>query len=231
LSPVSTEKDDQQHPGDEAADVGEVGHAAGALQVAGVHRCGTEEELHHDPKAEEEDRRDLADGDEDEDRNQRGHPLLRIEHDVGAEHAGNRPRGTDRRHARRGIHHRVGQRGDQAAREIEEEVSGVPEAILDVVAEDPEVEHVPAEVQPPAVKKHRHEHGDDVRQQRAGQVPETRRNEGDVEQHRLDLRPEGDLPEKHQHVDDDEDDVDHRRGASRVVVSEREQAAILLRAA
>ena len=38
----------------------------------------------------------------------------------------------------------------------------MPEAVLDVVAEDPQVEHVAAEVQPAAVHEHGGENGRDV---------------------------------------------------------------------
>src|SRR5207244_2801625 len=55
------------------------------------------------------------------------------------------------------------------------------------VAEDPEVEHVPAQMQPSCVKEHGEEHADDVHRMKWG-VPETRRNEADLEEHALQSR-------------------------------------------
>ena len=87
---------------------------------------------------------------------QQGHDArVRVERDVGAEHAGDRARRADRRAAREaglGPDVRVGRR--PAAEQVEDQVAHVPEAVLDVVAEDPEVEHVPDDVGPAAVQEH-----------------------------------------------------------------------------
>ena len=47
------------------------------------------------------------------------------------------------------------QRRDGAAHQVEDEVAPVPEPVFDVVAEDPQVEHVAEEVQPATVQEHR----------------------------------------------------------------------------
>ena len=56
----------------------------------------------------------------------------------------------------------LGERRGDAAEQIEDQELHVPEAVLDVVAEDPQVEHVAAEVQPAAVHEHGAENGRDV---------------------------------------------------------------------
>jgi hypothetical protein len=52
----------------------------------------------------------------------------------------------------------VGERGHDAGSHVEDQVAHVPEAVLDVVAEDPEEEHVAAEVEQAAVEEHRRHH-------------------------------------------------------------------------
>jgi len=106
--------------------------------------------------------KNVLNGDEEDDRDQRRHPRFREQQQVGAEDSGDGTRGADRRHARGGVEERVGQRREEAAGDVEDEIAEVVEAVLDVVAEDPEVEHVAAEVQPAAVHKHRGENGDEI---------------------------------------------------------------------
>ena len=49
----------------------------------------------------------------------------------------------------------LGQPGGESANQVEEEIAGVAHHVLDVVAEDPEEEHVAADVEPAAVEEHR----------------------------------------------------------------------------
>ena len=59
-----------------------------------------------------------------------------------------------------GVEQHVGDRRDDAAQQVEEHEARRAQAVFDVVAEDPEEEHVAAEVQPPAVQEHRHDDGE-----------------------------------------------------------------------
>lgn len=77
---------------------------------------------------------------------------------VCPQHAGNRP--ARAYHRNRGV--RIGQRvavcGHDPGKEIEHDEPHVAERVLDVVAEYPEVEHVPREVKKAAVQEHGGEH-------------------------------------------------------------------------
>src|SRR5205085_11012806 len=98
-----------------------------------------------------------------------------------AEYARNRTGRTDGRDVRRRVERRMRERRGNAARDIEDCVADVTEAVLDVVAEDPEVEHVAADVQETAVQEHRREHRHDVALPIAWN-PEVPRDECDLEQ-------------------------------------------------
>ena len=125
-------------------------------------------ELHHEPQPEQVDRRDLDD--HDRERDEREHPRLRIQHEVGAHDAGYRARRPDHRHERARRRGRLRQGCSGAAQQVEQQEAAVPHAVLDVVAEDPEVEHVAGEVHQTAVHEHR---GDD------GQPREGRRHQAE----------------------------------------------------
>jgi len=58
----------------------------------------------------------------------------------------------------------VGDVAEQPAQHVEDQVADVPQTILHVVPEDPQVPHVADEVKPPAVQ----EHGREERQEDAG---------------------------------------------------------------
>ena len=82
----------------------------------------------------------------------------------------------------------------------------VAHAVLDVVAEDPQVQHVAADVHQPAVQEHRR----DERDQR-----ELGGNQAVGEDERLPAGAERELIREHQHVQHDDADRDHRRRSGR----------------
>src|SRR6185503_5331785 len=99
---------------------------------------------------------------------------------------------------------RLAERGGDTAQQIEGQEPAVSHAVLDVVAEDPEIEHVAGDVQKAAVEKHR---GDD-------RYPrEVRRNQAVGEDEVVDVVAERELIQKHQRIDDDQRDGDVRRRA------------------
>ena len=55
------------------------------------------------------------------------------------------------------------ERGGHTGEDVEENIARVPHRILDVVTEDPEVEHVADQMHEPAVKKHAREDAQDGR--------------------------------------------------------------------
>src|SRR5206468_1930349 len=142
---------------EEGADMGEEGDAAARSRV-GDGKAALPE-LEDEPTAEEEERRqrDDEEADEGEDAGRRQ------EEEVGAEDARDRAARTEIGDTRR-RHTRVVEgdpglcgRGGEARGEVPEEIAHPPERILDVVAEDPEEEHVPEDVEPARMHEHRAE--------------------------------------------------------------------------
>src|SRR5206468_794143 len=97
----------------------------------------------------------------------------------------------------------------------------------DVVAKDPEVEHVPTEMQPSAMQEHRDQDADEIHGIER-RNPEAGRNESDQKEVALDVRTEGELPEKDKDVRRDQDIVDDRDGAARIAIGERDHSRRIL---
>src|SRR5579884_4238043 len=216
------EDPDEDHPGDEAADVREEGDASGLLGDA--ERADPADELEEDPDADHDPGRDEDDRDEDAEKDQRADVALREEDDVGAEHAGDGAAGADQRHGARRVDEDLGQSGDDTADQVEDRVLVVSERVLDVVAEDPEEEHVEADVRPTTVHELRG-------QERVELMPvrDLVRDRAPAQDKIFNLRVR-----KRQHVEEDEgvehDDgvVDDRREAAAVVlVADRDHAPLL----
>ena len=99
--------------------------------------------------------------------------------------------------------------------EIEEQELEPAETILDIVAEDPQEQHVAEQMHPAAVQEHRGEDGIGIGCRRIG---EARRDEGKLLDEPV---ARGELDQEHDHVERDEDDRDDRHGAAlRVVVAQ-----------
>src|SRR6476646_4284262 len=124
----------------EPADVGEECHPAAGLDHA--QRCQAVEQLEHEPEAEHDDRRDIDQLVEEAEKDQRRHPGTREEHEVDTERRRDRPRGADRRDGGCRVDGDLCHDDARATEKIEAKEPGPAEAILDVVAEDPQVEHV-----------------------------------------------------------------------------------------
>ena len=116
----------------------------------------------------------------------------------------------------------LGERRRDAAEQIEDQELHVPEAVLDVVAEDPQVQHVAAEVQPAAVHEHGGENGRDVGPRMVREAP---RHEGPFVDELVAVLQ---LQEEDQHVDGNEDVGDVRRRAPQgVVIADRKHLSAL----
>jgi hypothetical protein len=57
----------------------------------------------------------------------------------------------------------MGHTSPDAAEQIEDEVTYMPQHILNIVAKDPEIEHVPDNMEPPSMEKQRTEEGEENR--------------------------------------------------------------------
>src|SRR3954451_8571214 len=148
----ATDEQPHERTGDEAGDVLEEGHAPAA---AGHAEGGDAvDELEGEPQAQEDDRRALEELVEEAEEDERQHPSPRVQDDIRAEDRGDRPRRAD--HGRRGVRadHHLRAGGHEAAEDVEEEEAEPAEAVLDVVAEDPQVQHVADQVDPAAVEEH-----------------------------------------------------------------------------
>lgn len=73
---------------------------------------------------------------------------------IGAEYCGDGAAGSHHGDLRRRIGHRMGERSQNPTQDVEDDVFGVPHRIFDVIAEDPEIEHVAQQMHPAAVEKH-----------------------------------------------------------------------------
>ena len=135
----------EDETGHEAADVGHVRHAAGLLTDG--EGADAVDELEDGPHADGDDGRDRHQEPEDED----GHAVRREQDDVGAQDAGDGAGRAEAGDDRARIDEDVRQAADDAGGNVEERVGQVADAVLDVVAEDPQEEHVAGEVEPAAV--------------------------------------------------------------------------------
>ena len=120
-----------------------------------------------------------------------------IEHEIRAHDTGDRAARANHRDDGVGRRERLTERSRNAAQQVEREEASVAHAVFDVVPEDPEIEHVPCDVQEAAVKKHRCEHAD---------PGEVRGDEAEREHELIDGRPERELIQKDEHVERDERD-------------------------
>jgi hypothetical protein len=169
LAPAGGEELDEDEPGHEASDVRSVGDAA-PFRLATEH-AQAGDELEGEPDADRDPgghlRRAPA--------HQHAHAPAGVQEHVAPEHTRDRTRRAEARHegvamGGDGREH-VGQGREYSAGEIEEQVAQATQLVLEVVPEDPEVEHVAEKVREAAVHEHRYQqrqvHG-------AGSGPEAR---------------------------------------------------------
>ena len=86
------------------------------------------------------------DGDEESEKDQGFDLGGRKEDEVGAQDAGNRSAGADHWNLRIPVCGYVAEGGDDAAQEIEKQKADFPQHVFNVVAEYPEVQHVPGQM-------------------------------------------------------------------------------------
>src|SRR6185369_14865463 len=181
------------------------------------------------PQAEQDHGRDLEQLVEEPEVDERLDPGPRVQDEIGAQDGGDRPRCADHRHRRVRRDRDLRERRHDSAGEVEREVRQPTQPVLDVVSEDPQIEHVRADVEQPAVQEHAREDGRDGSrdipapgQVRGDQpVGEEQAVETPVAVGRLDRE----LDEEHREADGDEADRDHRPAASRIGVTEGDHGA------
>ena len=96
-----------------------------------------------------------------------------MKHEVGAEDARDGAARADGGDLRGGLHGGVGEPRHHAAEEIEDREAPVAHRVFDVVAENPEIEHVAEQVHEAPVQKHRGDDGEPGRHRHhVGLAPE-----------------------------------------------------------
>ena len=118
------------------------------------------EDLQHEPESEHDDGREPHRKEDEDDRDERENTGAREPHDVGAHDDRDRARRAQER--RRGVEvaENVHCRRNDTADQIEHQEPEATELVLDVVAEDPQEQHVPEHVQDRRVEEHREQHGE-----------------------------------------------------------------------
>jgi hypothetical protein len=221
----------EHHACEEPADVSEPRDASNfRASRRGAHGEIAEEQLHEDPKPDHDHGRDVYEPPEEREAHEREDARVGEQEEIRAEDAGHRAAGADHRDVRARGGQRLRDRRRDARQEIEDEESPVPQRILDVVAEDPQIEHVADDV-------HRvervHEHRGEDRHQRAREIVQPGAGAGEPARHRAELEDErfrrsipsdaeGHLVEVDQHVEHDEGDRHQRHGAAGDVVAQRD---------
>jgi hypothetical protein len=118
----------------------------------------------------------------------------------------------------------------RTAQEVEQDETDVPQPVLDIVPEDPEIQHVADDVHPAAMHEHRGQDrqlGRDagkVRRQAVVAEQHGRHDAVGIDGYRAGLLRQGLLPEEHQRAQPDDADGDDRRNRRRIVVAQRDQA-------
>src|SRR5215471_11357712 len=164
-APLSRPQDQKQrHSGQEASEMGKPRD----LSSFRPGRPGDQaaQELDQEPEPQDEERGDADQADEEAHDDEGEDVGSRKKQQIGAEHPGHRPARSDHGDGRVRIERHLRERGDKARRQIEDQKSTVTQGVLDVVAEDPQVEHVAADVQEAPVQEHRRENGEDRRKDR-----------------------------------------------------------------
>ena len=113
-----------------------------------------------------------------------------------------------------GIHRDLAERRRDAAEQVEHDEAAVADAVLDVVAEDPQVPHVADDVRPAAVQEHRRHERRQMKVRRHDAVP-------DDEQLEV-ARLERQLEHPRERVQDDDGDGDERERSRRDDVAKRD---------
>ena len=166
-----------------------------------------------------------------ENKDQSQHPRPRIENDVSPHYAGDGATGPERGKGGVVIKNNVCETRTNAANEIEEEVGEVAEVVFDVVAENPEEEHVSCDMHKAAVQEHTGENGEkrgfevSVAAESAADVG----GDGGVGHHEglVLVRRQSDLVEEHDDVRQNEKCIDDRIGPAWVQVFERDEHSLV----
>ena len=133
----------------------EIGNAT----IGAGQRAGNGHELTGDPDAENKPGRQVDKPHENDDQHEGSHSGPRVQYQIGAKDACDASRRPDHRRRRGGVDHILGQRRRDAAQNIEDHEAHRPHRIFDIVAKNPQIQHVATDMHPAAMKKHGRDHG------------------------------------------------------------------------
>ena len=145
---------DQEDPNDESPDMCPPRNAARLIDARCGQGCSAVKELHEEPESKDDHGGYFDDLEEYKYGDKRKDPGKWIRNQIGAQDAGNRATGSDAGNRTAAIQNRVDNSRADTAQKIEYEKGEMPQAVLNVVAKNPEVPHVTDDMQPAAVQKH-----------------------------------------------------------------------------
>jgi hypothetical protein len=148
----------ENHPDNESPDVGPPRDSAG-IRSGGRKRSCSVEELHDEPEPQHDESGNLNDLDEYKNRHERQNTGARVRDKISAQYSGNGAAGADAGNGHVVVQYRMDNACTQSAEKIKYEVPEMAQPIFDIVAEYPEVPHVPDQVKPASVQKHGREKG------------------------------------------------------------------------
>jgi hypothetical protein len=125
----------------------------------GSKRSCSVEELHDEPEPQHDESRNLNDLDEYKNRYESQNTRAGVRDKISAQHSGNGAAGADAGDGHVVVQYRMDNPCAQSAEKIKYEVPEMAQTIFDVVAKYPQVPHVPDQVKPSAMQKHRREKG------------------------------------------------------------------------
>ena len=149
---------------------------------------------------------------------------MRIQQQVGAQHAGDGAAGAYHRDLRVGILQHLSERRHHSAEQVERDEAPMPHGVFHIVAKNPQIEHVARQMHEPAMQEHGSENRqtcrDDRQFRRQGRLTQQhRRNHAQgIDGHLIALPAQGNLPEIHQDAGDDENHRHHGGDVGGIVV-------------
>src|SRR5579883_2709444 len=199
----------QHHACDKSTDVGPPGDPS-RFQAWCTERGDAVEKLADEPETDHDQRRYVNDREEEEEGKNNRDSGAGVGDHVCAEDACDRPARTNGWNGRVGCDQDLGKVSDDAARQVEEHVPQVAETVLNVVTEDPQKEHVAAEVEPAAVEEHCRDQRDQCgccsrRASQGGRY--ARRNNPPALDERVEVPSETQLVEEDKDIDADQREI------------------------
>ena len=145
----------ERQPGDEAACMRPIGHPCIRRGPKAPHHLQAKPDAQHDPG------RDRKDAEEDDEDKQNVDARLWEEKQIAAHHACDCTRGANGGHLAAGIHGNMGEARKEACGKVEGEKAAVAHLVFQIVAKNPQKQHVACEMHQATVQEHRREEAAD----------------------------------------------------------------------